>query len=118
MIKYPPYKKNAQPYKRALYPGFASVSLDRLNNLMLIRVLFIYIVLTVSTHALHEHTFAVFELKEQLQMLYINMWELLIQLEYVNPDQRLVVYEEIEHLKQQIVQTIDLLKQHDLSEHP
>ena len=34
MIKYPPYKKNAQPYKRALYPGLATVSLDRLNNLM------------------------------------------------------------------------------------
>ena len=68
--------------------------------------------------ALHENTFAVFELKEQLQMLYINMWELLLQLEYVNSDQRLVVYEEIEHIRQQIVQTIDLLLEHDLSEHP
>ena len=29
MIKYPPYKKNAQPYKRSLYPGFKTVSLDR-----------------------------------------------------------------------------------------
>ena len=72
----------------------------------------------VCAVAFHENTFAVFELKEQLQMLYINMWELLLQLEYVTPDQRLVVYEEIEHIKQQIVQTIDLLKQHDLHEHP
>jgi len=118
MIKYPPYKKNAQPYKRALYPGFASVSLDRLNNLMLIRVLFIYIVLTVSTHALHEHTFAVWELKEQLQMLYINMWELLLQLEYVTPAQRSIVYQEIEVIQQQIQHTIDLIIQHDQTQHP
>ena len=85
---------------------------------MLIRALFIYITLTTVATALHENTFAVFELKEQLQMLYINMWELLLQLEYVTPDQRLVVYEEIEHLKQQIVQTIDLLRQHDQHQHP
>jgi len=85
---------------------------------MLVRTILLYAVMLTGAVALHENTFAVFELKEQLQMLYINMWELLIQLEYVNPDQRLVVYEEIEHLKQQIVQTIDLLKQHDLSEHP
>jgi len=51
-------------------------------------------------------------------MLYINMWELLHQLEYVNSDQRLVVYEEIQHIRQQILQTIDLLLEHDLSQHP
>ena len=85
---------------------------------MLIRVLFIYIVLTTTAVALHDNTFAVFELKEQLQMLYINMWELLLQLEYVTPDQRVVVYEEIEHIQQQIIQTIDLLLQHDQAEHP
>ena len=84
---------------------------------MLIRVLFIYIVLTTVAVALHENTFAVFELKEQLQMLYINMWELLHQLEYVTPDQRAVVYEEIDDIKQQIIQTIDLLKQHDQAQH-
>ena len=85
---------------------------------MLIRVLFTYIVLTVTAVALHDNTFAVFELKEQLQMLYINMWELFTQLEYVTPDQRTVVYEEIEHIKQQIMDTIDQLKQHDQSQHP
>ena len=84
---------------------------------MLIRVLFIYITLTTVAVALHENTFAVFELKEQLQMLYINMWELLLQLEYVNPDQRVIVYEEIQHIKQQIIDTIDLLTQHDQAEH-
>ena len=85
---------------------------------MLVRVFVIYIILTTTAVALHENTFAVFELKEQLQMLYINMWELLLQLEYVTPDQRAVVYEEIEHIKQQIVDTIDLLKQHDQAQHP
>ena len=85
---------------------------------MLVRTILLYAVMLTGAVALHENTFAVFELKEQLQMLYINMWELLLQLEYVNSDQRLVVYEEIEHIRQQIAQTIDLLLQHDLSEHP
>jgi hypothetical protein len=84
---------------------------------MLIRVFVIYITLTTVAYALHLNTFAVFELKEQLQMLYINMWELLLQLEYVTPDQRRVVYEEIDDIKQQIIQTIDLLKQHDQAQH-
>ena len=77
-----------------------------------------YIVLSTVAVAFHENTFAVFELKEQLQMLYINMWELFTQLEYVTPDQRSVVYAEIEDIKQQIIDTIDLLKQHDQSQHP
>jgi hypothetical protein len=84
----------------------------------MLRVLFIYIILTTTAVAFHENTFAVFELREELQMLYINMWELLHQLEYVTADQRLVVYEEIEHIRQQIVQTIDLLLQHDQAQHP
>ena len=85
---------------------------------MFLRVLFVYITLSTVAVAFHENTFAVFELREQLQMLYINMWELLHQLEYVTPSQRLVVYEEIEHIKQEIVRTIDLLKQHDQAQHP
>ena len=85
---------------------------------MLRSVVFIYIVLTTVAVAFHENTFAVFELKEQLQMLYINMWELLHQLEYVTPDQRLVVYEEIQHIREQIQHTIDQLVEHDQAEHP
>ena len=85
---------------------------------MLVRTILIYAVMLTGAVAFHENTFAVFELREQLQMLYINMWELLHQLEYVNSDQRLVVYEEIEHIRQQILQTIDLLLEHDLSQHP
>ena len=34
MIKYPPYKKNAQGPKRALYPGLTTVSLDRIITCM------------------------------------------------------------------------------------
>jgi hypothetical protein len=85
---------------------------------MLVRTVIIYVAMTVCALAFHENTFAVFELREQLQILYINMWELLYQLEYVTPDQRVIVYEEIEHIKQQITDTIDLLKQHDRQQHP
>ena len=85
---------------------------------MLIRVLFIYITLTTVAVALHENTFAVFELREQLQMLYINMWELLHQLEYVTADQRIIVYEEIQHIRSEIQRVIDLLVEHDQAEHP
>ena len=85
---------------------------------MLSRVLVMYITLTTVAYALHSNTFAVFELKEQLQMLYINMWELLLQLEYVTPDQRAVVYEEIQHIRSEIQRVIDLLVEHDQAQHP
>ena len=85
---------------------------------MFLRVVFVYILLTVTAVALHENTFAVFELREQLQMLYINMWELLLQLEYVNADQRAVVYEEIQHIQSEIQRVIDLLVEHDHAQHP
>ena len=84
---------------------------------MLGRTLILYAVMLTTAVALHENTFAVFELKEQLQMLYINMWELLLQLEYVTPDQRTVVYQEIEVIKQQIIDTISQIKQHDQAQH-
>ena len=84
---------------------------------MLVRTFILYCIMIVCAVAFHENTFAVFELREQLQMLYINMWELLLQLEYVTPDQRAVVYEEIDDIKQQIIRTIDLLKQHDQAQH-
>ena len=84
---------------------------------MLIRVFVIYITLTTVAYALHLNTFAVFELKEELQMRYINMWELLQQLEYVNPEQRQVVYEEIQHLKSEIMRIIDQLILLDKAEH-
>ena len=76
-----------------------------------------YAVMTVCALAFHENTFAVFELKEELQMRYMNMWELLQQLEYVNPEQREVVYEEIQHLKSEITRIIDELILLDKAEH-
>ena len=85
---------------------------------MLVHVLILYALMTVSAVALHDNTFAVFELREQLQMLYLNMWELLHQLEYVTDEQRAVVYGEIDDIRQQIWDTIELLKQHDQTEHP
>ena len=84
---------------------------------MLLRALIIYAVMTVCALAFHENTFAVFSLKEELQMRYMNMWELLQQLEYVNPEQREVVYEEIQHLKSEITRIIDELILLDKAEH-
>jgi hypothetical protein len=85
---------------------------------MLLRTFFIYVLMTVCALAFHDNTFAVFDLKEQLQMLYINMWELLTQLEYVTPDQRVVVYEEIAHIRSEIVRVITELLAHDQAQHP
>ena len=85
---------------------------------MLVRTLLIYCLMTVSAVALHDNTFAVFELREQLQMLYLNMWELLHQLEYVTQQQRVIVYGEIDDIRQQIWDTIELLKQQDQIQHP
>ena len=85
---------------------------------MLMRTFLMYSLMIVAATAFHDNTFAVFELREQLQMLYINMWELLHQLEYVTDEQRAVVYVEIEGIKQQIMDTIDQLLEHDRSQHP
>ena len=84
----------------------------------MLRAFFIYIILTTTAIAFHENTFAVFELREELQMLYMNMWELLHQLEYVTADQRPVVYLDIQHIQSEIERVIDLLVEHDQSQHP
>ena len=85
---------------------------------MLVRTILIYAVMLTGAVAFHENTFAVFELREQLQILYINMWELLHQLQYVTADQRSIVYEEIQHIRSEIQRVIDLLVEHDQSQHP
>ena len=84
---------------------------------MLVRTVILYAIMTVCAVAFHENTFAVFELREELQMLYMNMWELLHQLEYVTDDQRLIVYEEIQHIRSQIQHTIDQLIRLDKEQH-
>ena len=85
---------------------------------MLVRTLIIYAVMLTAAVAFHENTFAVFELKEELQMRFMNMWELLDQLWYVEPHQRVIVYQEIEWMKQEIQRLIDLLIAHDQQQHP
>ena len=84
---------------------------------MLLRVLVIYCVLTTVAHAFHLNTFAVWELKEDLQIRIMNLWELFQQLEYVGPDQRAIVYEEIDHIRSEIQRIVDELIQHDHSQH-
>ena len=84
---------------------------------MLVRTLILYAVMLTCAIAFHDNTFAVFELKEELQMRFMNLWELFLQLEYVNPDQRAIVYAEIEHLKQEIDRIIDQLILLDKAEH-
>ena len=85
---------------------------------MLVRTLIISAVMLTCALAFHDNTFAVFELKEELQIRYINLWELLHQLEYVDARQRGIVYEEIEHIRSEIQRIIDLLLEHDRGQHP
>jgi hypothetical protein len=85
---------------------------------MLLRTAILYMIMTVCAVAFHDNTFAVFDLKEQLQILVMNLWELLYQLEYVEPHQRRVVYEEIAGIRAAIQRVIDQLIQNDLAQHP
>ena len=85
---------------------------------MLVRTLIIYAVMLTCALAFHDNTFAVFELKEELQIRYMNMWELFQQLEYVDARQREVVYAEIQHIRSEIQRIVDLLIQHDRGQHP
>ena len=85
---------------------------------MLVRTVILYAVMLTSAVAFHDNTFAVFELKEDLQIRIMNLWELFQQLEYVEPHQRAVVYEEIQHIRSEIQRIVDELIQHDHSQHP
>ncbi len=85
---------------------------------MLVRTVILYVAMTVCAVAFHENTFAVWELKEDLQIRIMNLWELFQQLEYVEPHQRDIVYEEIQHIRQEIQRIIDELIQHDHLQHP
>jgi hypothetical protein len=85
---------------------------------MLVRTVILYAVMLTCALAFHENTFAVWELKEELQIRYMNLWELLQQLEYVDARQREIVYAEIEHIQSEIRRMIDELIQHDRDQHP
>jgi len=70
---------------------------------MLVRTVILYAIMTVCAVAFHENTFAV--------------WELFQQLEYVEPHQRHIVYQEIDHIRSEIQRIVDELIQHDHSQH-
>ena len=85
---------------------------------MLVRVLIMYAILTVCASAFHENTYAVFELREQLLMLTINLWELLAQLEYASDSLRQRVYLDMAVIQSEIVNTIAELIELDAQQHP
>ena len=85
---------------------------------MLVRTVILYVAMTVCAVAFHEHTYAVWELKEDLQIRIMNLWELFQQLEYVEPHQRHIVYQEIDHIRSEIQRIVDLLIAHDQQQHP
>ena len=85
---------------------------------MLVRVLIIYAILTVCASAFHLNTYAVFELREQLLRLTLNLWELLDQLRYASEPLRQRVYLDIAHTQSEIQDTIAELMRLDSLEHP
>ena len=83
----------------------------------MLRIIAVVLLMTVSAVAFHDNTFAVFSLKEELQIRFMNLWELFQQLEYVEPHQREVVYQEIQHIRAEIQRIIDELILLDKAEH-
>ena len=88
------------------------------NTHMLVRVLLTYAVMTTCAFALHDNTFAVFELREQLLRLTLNLWELLDQLRYASDPLRQRVYLDIAVIQSEIRDTIAELLRLDSQEHP
>ena len=84
---------------------------------MLVRTVILYAVMTVCAVAFHEHTYAVWELREELQIRFMNMWELLDQLKYVTAEQRVIVYAEIDQIRAEIQHIIDELIRLDKEQH-
>ena len=85
---------------------------------MLVRALVIYAILTVCAFAFHEDTYAVFELREQLLRLTLNLWELLDQLRYASEPLRQRVYLDIAVIQSGITDTMAELMRLDSLEHP
>ena len=85
---------------------------------MLVRALVIYVILTVCAIAGHENTYAVFELREQLLRLTLNLWELLDQLVYASEPLRQRVYLDMAVIQSEIIDTIAELMRLDRLEHP
>jgi len=84
----------------------------------MIRIILLLLMTMVTASAFHEHTFEVFELREHILMLTMNLWELFSQLEYAHPDLRLRVYEEIHMIQAEIDLAIQELVRLDQAQHP
>ena len=84
----------------------------------MIRPLLLLLMTTVTATAFHEHTFEVFELREHVLMLTINLWELFSQLEYAHPELRARVYQEIHMIQREIDLAIQELMRLDQLQHP
>jgi len=141
MVKYPGYRKNAQPRNTQPMPVWASTPkapygrVPQISNFctafftvcaycshavntgMLVRVLLTYALLTVCAMAMHDNTYAVFELREQLLRLTLNLWELLDQLRYASEPLRQRVYLDIAVIQSEIQHTIAELIRLDGLEH-
>ena len=85
---------------------------------MLVRILLTLAVMTTCAVAFHDNTYAVFELREQLLRLTLNLWELLDQLRYASEPLRQRVYLDIAHTQSEIQDTIAELMRLDSLEHP
>ena len=84
---------------------------------MLVRTALIFLAMTVCAVAFHEHTFAVFELRELLLERTLNLWELMEQLEYVTQAQREVVYSDMAQIQAEINRIIEELILLDKQQH-
>ena len=85
---------------------------------MLLRVLLTLAVMTTCAMAFHDNTYAVFELREQLLRLTLNLWELLAQLEYASEPLQQRVYLDIGLVQAEIDHTIAELMRLDTLQHP
>ena len=74
--------------------------------------------MTVCAMAFHDNTYAVFELREQLLRLTLNLWELLAQLEYAAEPLRQRVYLDIAGVQSDIQHTMAELMRLDRLQHP
>jgi hypothetical protein len=74
--------------------------------------------MTTCAVAFHDNTYAVFELREQLLRLTLNLWELLAQLEYASDALRQRVYLDIAGVQSDIRDTMAELMRLDRLQHP
>ena len=85
---------------------------------MLLRILLTLAAMTTCAMAFHDNTYAVFELREQLLRLTLNLWELLGQLEYAAEPLRQRVYLDMGLVQSEINHTIAELMRLDTLQHP